>query len=408
MSQSAADALIAVEPPEPFRQVKRRIAECVWRCRDEILGLAHRIHATPELAFEEVQASGWIAEAIARHGYHVEQPAGRLPTAIRGVIQGGRAGEGARVGILAEYDALPGLGHGCGHNLMAASGVGAAIALAAVRDGVPGAIVFLGTPAEERGNGKQMMIEDGLFRDLDAALLFHPSDKSHVEKHALASEEVDVSFAGLQAHAAAEPWKGRNALDALILLFSAIGLWRQQLEPDARVHGVIVEGGTAPNIIPARTAARFMIRSTSDQRLARMREHFRAMVEAAGRATGCEHEVVFSGFTASMQTNRVLAGRFAVHMEAYGIVNGPPDQQMGSTDMGNVSQVCPAIHPNLAICEEGVPRHSIEFRQRAISARADETALVAATLIAQVAYEVLADSALVTRIREEFRAAPAR
>ena len=125
------DALIAVEPPEPFRHVKRRIAECVWRCRDEILGLAHRIHAAPELAFEEVQASGWIAEAIARHGYHVEQPAGRLPTAVRGVIQGGRAGEGARVAILAEYDALPGLGHGCGHNLMAASGVGAAIALAA-------------------------------------------------------------------------------------------------------------------------------------------------------------------------------------------------------------------------------------------------------------------------------------
>jgi amidohydrolase len=286
---------------------------------------------------------------------------------------------------------------------MAASGVGAAIGLAAVRDGVPGTIVFLGSPAEERGNGKQTMIEDGLFADVDAALLFHPSDKSHVEKHALASEEIDVAFAGLQAHAAAEPWKGRNALDALILLFSAIGLWRQQLEPDARVHGIIVEGGTAPNIIPARTSARFMIRSTSDQRLARMREQFRGMVEAAGRATGCEFEVTFSGYTGSMKNNLVLADRFAAHMVAYGVDNGPPDTQMGSTDMGNVSQVCPAIHPNLAICEPGVARHSIEFRERAITPRADETALLAATLIAQVAYEVLADPLLVQKTWEEFR-----
>ena len=397
-------ALPEFEPPEPFAAVKRLIAEHIWHHRKEIFELSHRIHGTPELAFEEVQASRWIAEAIGRHGYQVEHPVGRLTTGVRGVLQGGRAGTGGRIGILAEYDALPGLGHGCGHNLMAASGVGAAIGLAGVAAGVPGAIVFLGTPAEERGNGKQTMIEDGLFANLDAALLFHPSDKSHVEKHALASEEVDVSFTGLQAHAAAEPWKGRNALDALILLFSAIGLWRQQLEPDARVHGIIVEGGTAPNIIPARTSARFMIRSTSDHRLGRMREQFRGMVEAAARATGCEHEVVFSGYTGSIKNNPVLAERFAAHMAAYGIANGPPDAQLGSTDMGNVSQVCPAIHPNLAICEPGVPRHSIEFRERAITSRADEVTLVAATLVAQLAYELLADPTLVTRTWEAFRA----
>ena len=275
-----------------------------------------------------------------------------------------------------------------------------------MRDDVAGAVVFLGTPAEERGNGKQTMIEDGLFADLDAALLFHPSDKSHAEKHALASEEIDVSFAGFQAHAAAEPWKGRNALDALILLFSAIGLWRQQLEPDARVHGIIVEGGTAPNIIPARTSARFMIRSTSDRRLERMRGQFRTMVEAAGAATGCDHEVVFSSYTASMKNNRMLAERFAAHMAAYGVPNGPPDAQMGSTDMGNVSQVCPALHPNLAICEPGVARHSIAFRERAGAPRADDTVLIAGTLIAQVAYELLADPELVQTTWADFRAAP--
>jgi amidohydrolase len=393
-------------PPEPFREAKERIAEAIWTHRGEILDLSHRIHAHPELAYEEELASAAIAEAVGRHGYRVERPAGRLATAVRAVREG-RGATRPRVGILAEYDALPGLGHGCGHNLMAASGVGAAIGLAAVLDGVAGTVVFLGTPAEERGNGKQAMIEDGLFTDLDAALLFHPSDRSHAEKHALASEEIDVAFTGLQAHAAAEPWKGRNALDALIVLFSAIGLWRQQLEPDARVHGIIVEGGTAPNVIPARTSARFMIRSMSDQRLARMRDHFRALVEAAGRATGCGHDVVFSAYTGSMKNNRVLVDRFAAHMAVYGVPSGPPDPQMGSTDMGNVSQVVPAIHPNLAICEPGVPRHSIEFRERAGSPRADETTLLAATLIAQVAYEVLADPVLREAAWADFRAEPA-
>ena len=182
---------------------------------------------------------------------------------MRGILRGGRGGAGPRIGILAEYDALPGLGHGCGHNTMAASGVGAAIALASIADELPGEIVFLGTPAEERGSGKAFMIEDGLFEGLDAALLFHPCDRSHVESRPLASEDVEVVFHGLQAHAASDPWKGKNALDAMILLFSSVGLWRQQLHPDARVHGIIQEGGTAANIIPERTKAWFMVRIRS-------------------------------------------------------------------------------------------------------------------------------------------------
>src|SRR5581483_877929 len=161
-------------------------------------------------------------------------PAGRLATAVRGRLRGGRGGDRPRIGILAEYDALPGLGHGCGHNTMAASGVGAAIALASIADELPGEIVFLGTPAEERGSGKQFMIDDGLFDGLDAALLFHPSDRTQVACALLASEDIDVTFHGLQAHAASEPWMGRNALDALVLLFASIGLWRQQLPHHAR------------------------------------------------------------------------------------------------------------------------------------------------------------------------------
>ena len=177
---------------------------------------------------------------------------------------------------------MPGLGHGCGHNTMAASGVGAAIALAAVADDLPGEIVFLGTPAEERGSGKQIMIDDGLFAGVDAALLYHPCDRNHVESHPLASEDIEVVFTGLQSHAAADPWKGRNALDAMIMLFSSVGLWRQQLKPSSRVHGIIREGGTAANIIPDRTSAWFMLRSDDQAYYDEIKARFSAHVRGRG------------------------------------------------------------------------------------------------------------------------------
>ncbi len=191
--ESVPASLTRTRPAEPNSEAKARLAATVEGARDEILELSHRIHANPEVAFEERQAAGWVVEALARHGFAVEHPAGRLATAIRATRPGGRGGAGPRIGILAEYDALPGLGHGCGHNTMAASGVGAAIALAAIADELPGEIVFLGTPAEERGSGKQYMIEDGLFDGIDAALLFHPCDRNHVETHPLASEDVERS-----------------------------------------------------------------------------------------------------------------------------------------------------------------------------------------------------------------------
>ena len=288
-------ALLASEPAEPFAAGKRRIAAAVEANRAEILELSHRIHANPEPAFEERQAAAWVAEAVARHGYTVDHPAGSLATAVRGVLRGGQAGTGPRVGILAEYDALPGLGHGCGHNSMAASGVGAAIALAAVASEVTGEIVFLGTPAEERGSGKGIMIRDGLFGGLDAALLYHPSDVTYVECRLLASEDIYVTFHGRQAHAASEPWMGRNALDALILLFSSVGLWRQQLRPDVRVHGIVQEGGTAANIIPSRSKAWFMVRSPRQDEYLEMRDRFREMCEAAATSTGCTVEIEFDG-----------------------------------------------------------------------------------------------------------------
>ncbi len=389
---------------EPHGAVKADVAAAVEAARATIVDLSHRIHANPEPAFEEHQAATWIAEILAANGFAVEHPAGSLATAIRATLPGALGGDGPRIGILAEYDALPGLGHGCGHNTMAASGVGAALALAAVADRLRGEIVFLGTPAEERGSGKQIMIDDGLFAGIDAALLYHPCDRNHATTHPLASEDVDVVFHGLQAHAAADPWRGKNALDALILLFTTVGLWRQQLYPTARVHGIIREGGTAANIIPERASAWFMLRSADQPYYEEMKAQFTAMAEAAALATGTTVEVTYSGGATTMRNNMVIAERFRANMGAYGIEDMGDDPNAGSTDMGNVSWVCPTIHPDLAICDEGVAGHSIEFRDAAAEPRADETTLLAATLVAQTAVDLFLDPELVRAAWAEFHA----
>lgn len=396
-------ALTSTTPAEPNAAMKARLAAAVEAARDEIVDLSHRIHADPEPAYEEVHAAAWVAEILTRHGFDVQAPAGSLATAVRAVKRGGRGGDGPRIGILAEYDALPGLGHGCGHNTMAASGVGAAIALAAIADELSGEIVFLGCPAEERGSGKKQMIEDGLFEGLDAALLYHPCDRSHVYSWPLASEDVDVVFTGLQAHASSDPWKGKNALDAMVLLFSSVGLWRQQLLPTARVHGIIQEGGTAANIIPDHTRAWFMLRSTEQDYYDVMKTQFSAMCEAAAIATGTTVQVAYSGGATTMNNNRVLGGLFTANMNAYGIDEMGDDLNAGSTDMGNVSWVCPTIHPDLSIAPEGTAGHSIEFRDAAVTPRADEVTLLAATLVAQTACDLFADPALVEAAWREFR-----
>ena len=396
-------SITAARPAEPFADLKARAAAAVDAASDEILDLSHRIHAHPEPAFEEHQASAWVAEAIARHGFTVERPAGSLDTAVRGRLAGGLGTDGPRIGVLAEYDALPGLGHGCGHNTMASSGVGAAIALAAVRDSLRGEIVFLGTPAEERGSGKEIMLKDGLFEGLDAALLYHPCDRNHVECAPLASEDVSVTFHGQQSHAASDPHSGRNALDAMISLFVSVGLWRQQLPSHCRVHGIIQEGGTAANIIPDRTKAWWMIRSAEQAYYEVMKARFRTLCEAAALAADCTVDVEFSGIAYTMKHNRSIAERWMANAEAYGIVDQGLDPTSGSTDMANVSWAVPTIHPDLAIVDEPTPGHTPAFRDAAALPRADRTVLLAATLVAQTAIDLFADPALVAAAWREFR-----
>lgn len=396
--------LTSFTPAGPFAEVKARATAAIEAASAELLDLSHRIHANPEPAFEERYASAACAEVVARHGYAVDHPAGSLETAVRARLTGGRGADGPRIGVLAEYDALPGLGHGCGHNTMAASGVGAAMGLAAVRDAWAGEVVFLGTPAEERGSGKEIMLRDGLFEGLDAALLYHPCDRSHVESRTLASEDVSVTFTGFAAHAASDPWMGRNALDAMVSLFVSVGLWRQQLPTHCRVHGVIQEGGTAANIIPSRTRAWFMIRS-ADQAFYDevMKPRFTALCEAAAKAADVEVSVAYSGYASTMKHNRVLADLWVANAAAHGIADQGPDPTAGSSDMANVSWALPTIHPELAISDTPVPGHTIEFRDAAALPRADRTVLLAATLVAHTALDLLLDPARSDAAWREFR-----
>lgn len=386
--------LLTRAPSGKHAKEKARIAAAVRDAGPEIIELSHRIHSNPEVALEEELAAGWVAEIVARHGYAVEHPAGRLPTAVRGILRGG-VGEGRRVAILAEYDALPGIGHGCGHNCMAAGGVGAAIGLAAVAPVIPGEIWFLGTPAEERFSGKGTMIDDHLFEGLDAALLYHPSDRTQLYAKVLALEDIDVEFLGREAHASGSPSLSRNALDAMTVLLVSIGLWRQQLPPGSQVHGIVTEGGDAPNTIPGRTAGRFIIRSPTDDGLQEMERRFRDLVAGAALASACKGSAKFHGRSLTMRNNTPLLESFRRNLGAYGIVEDDrrPDPD-GSTDMGNVSKVVPAIHPWIAICDAGTPKHSTAFRAAAVSPRADLVTLVAATVLAQTAFELLVENSL--------------
>jgi amidohydrolase len=383
---------------------KQRLADAVQARRSMLLGLSHRIHGNPEPGFEEVAASAAIAEILEAAGFAVEHGAGSLPTAIRARLPGGN-GDGPRVAILAEYDALRGLGHGCGHNLIATAAVGAALALASIRELLPGEIVFLGTPAEEDLAGKQVMLDDGLFEGVDAAMMIHPSNMTHVEVAFLASVDAEVVFHGAQAHASSDPWEGRNALDAVLLLFQSIGLWRQQLRPDARVHGIITDGGQAVNIIPAHAAAHVRIRSADQAHHEEMQARFVAMVEAAAKATRCEAEVRFFARAMTMRHSRVLGDRFAANLAANGVSDGPVTDRLGSSDIGNVSFAVPTIHPMLAITDELLPLHSVAFRDLADTERGGEVALLGATTLAQTAFDVLSEPGLVDAAWAEFRAA---
>jgi len=371
----------------------------------DALDLSHRVHATPEIAFQERSAAAWTAELLRTHGFEVTAPVGGLETAFVASWRGDRPGP--VVAFAGEYDALPEVGHGCGHNLMCASSAGGAIVAAGLlgRD-FAGEIRFIGTPAEEAGNGKVLLIGAGVFDDVDACLQIHPSDSNSAEVLALAVTEVGVTFHGKLAHASGDPWLGKNALDAIVLLHTMIAQWRQHLKPGERVHGIITHGGAAPNIVPDLTTGRWYLRTPVDPDLDEMVERFRTMGTAAALATGCsvDFEIDPANRCRTMVNNPTLLAVWRRHLAEAGIEDDPVDPNAGSTDMANVSHVVPTIHPYLQIAPRGTPGHSREFAAHAGGPDGDAMLAKGIRILAASAVELLREPSLVVRAREELRA----
>jgi amidohydrolase len=382
------------------------IDRAVDACERDLVELARRIHAHPELRFEEHMASSWLSEFLAARGHAVERGVAGMPTAF--VARAGRA-KGPRVAILAEYDALPGVGHACGHNLIAVGAVGAFVAAAAVASatgGVAGEVALLGTPAEEGGGGKIEMIKAGIFEGIDAAMMFHPFDRDLLAHRALASLWITFEFTGVPSHAAIAPHAGRSALTACLDTFRLIDGQRVHFREGVRVHGHVTDGGQAVNIVPERAACEFSVRALDGGELDRVRRIVERCARAAAMASDVSVEIQVRKGYRDMVNNMTLARRFGAHLEALGRKPRERDDRIGagSTDMGDVSHVVPSIHPWLAIVEEGAAVcHERPFAQAAGTDDAARTAVLAARALARTAVEFLADAEVRAAVSAEWK-----
>ncbi|MDP9071916.1 MAG: M20 family metallopeptidase [Actinomycetota bacterium] len=363
----------------------------------QLVELSHRIHAHPELNFEEERASRWVADALEAGGFAVERGVCDLPTAFVAT-----AGTGPlTVAICAEYDALPGIGHACGHNVIAAAATGAGLALAPLADDLGVTVKVMGTPAEEGGGGKILMLERGAFSGVNAAMMVHPAAVEAEHMPCLAVSHVDVRYTGREAHASAFPEQGVNAADALTVAQTAIGLLRQHVGPAARIHGIVTKGGDAPNIVPAHTSGRWYIRERTLAHLAELEPRVHRCFEAGALATGCRVTVEpqsppYSEFEHDVE----MAGVYRRNAEALGRTFPETElaQMAGSTDMANVSLAMPAIHPMLGLGSFPVANHQPEFTAFCVRPVADQALLDGAVAMAWTTIELATTASLRERL----------
>jgi len=383
-------------------ELKGRASRRIDAERAALLTLSRRIHANPELKFEERHASLWLCDYLTELGFAVERQVYDLSTAFAARIGQGRP----TVAVLCEYDALPGIGHGCGHNIIAAAGVGAAAGLCEIIAETGGSAIVLGTPAEEGGGGKILMARAGAFDDVDASMMVHPAGADLIGMNVLALSDFEVEYRGRAAHAAAFPHKGVNALDALVTAYSAIAQLRQHIRASERIHGVITDGGQIPNIVPERAAGAFFVRAANERHLRRLRERVMDCFRAGALATGASLEVRSAAPDYSeMLTNQPLADAYTRNSTRLGrTVRKDKSAVAGSTDMGNVSKLVPAIHPMIAISPTGVPLHSAEFAQCAASDGADRAVVDGAKAMAMTAIDILCEPDLRAAMEAAFRA----
>lgn len=371
----------------------------VEAARDELVELSHDLHAHPELAFEEHHAVAVTTGLLERHGFDVAPRAYGIETAYVATYGSGPV----RIGFCVEYDALPEVGHACGHNVIAASSLGASLGLAAVADDVGATVVVLGTPAEEGGGGKIMLLDAGAFDGLAAAMMVHPFPEDRLEAQCLAVDHFDVHYRGKEAHASAAPWEGVNAADAMLVAQVSLGLLRQQLRSGDQVHGIVTDGGAAANIIPSHTSARYMCRSVDASRLVGLRGRVNACFEAGAIATGSALEMEEVGLPYShMVSDPALLQRYRVHAERLGRRFDADDRGVPrptiSTDMANVSLRVPAIHPMLGIESNGAVNHQAAFAAACVTASADRAVMDGSIALAQTAVDVATDAALRTAL----------
>jgi amidohydrolase len=365
----------------------------------QLVDLSHRIHANPETCFEEEKASSWAAEVLAGGGFEVEAGVCDLPTAFVAT-----AGSGPlTLAICAEYDALPGIGHACGHNVICAAGVGAGLALAPLADDLGLTVKVMGTPAEEGGGGKIFMLERGAFEGVHAAMMVHPAPVEMETMPCLAVSHIDVHYTGKEAHASAFPELGINAADAITVAQVAVGLLRQHIADSDRIHGIVTKGGEAPNVVPAHTTSKWYIRSRTLRSLEELEPRVHRCFEAGAVATGCTYEIEeMSPKYSEMRDDLELRAVYRANAEALGRTFpdlGPLAEKLtASTDMANVSLAVPTIHPTLGLDTGAVSNHQPEFAAFCATEAADRAALDGAVAMAWTCIDIAGDEALKTRL----------
>lgn len=388
---------------EMTNEYTEKIQDIVKALRPELQELSEYIYDHPEMGHEEYLSSKAHVELLKKHGFEVEYPYLEVETAFRAVYKGEK--EGPSIAYLSEYDALPGIGHGCGHNLLGSTDTGAGIALSKLVDEIGGTVVILGTPAEETNGDKVTMAAADTFDDIDVAFCTHPSDGYYASGTSMAMEAIEFRFYGKTSHAAAAPFEGINALDACLNTFNNISSLRQQIRPSARVHGVIKDGGEAANIIPDYTRAEFYVRAMDMPYLNELREKVIQCAEAGAMAAGCTME--WGHYEASYQnliTNETLSKQYNENMKQLGVEMQVEERDsMGSMDMGNVSQVVPAINPYFEITNgKAVSAHTVEFRECTLTESAYEGMEKTIAAFTQTAIDLITNSELLKAVKEEF------
>jgi len=383
--------------------LKQRVCESIDRHASMLIDTSHRIHSTPELAFHEHEAAKLLTARVEHAGLSVQRGAYGLETAYAADF-----GEGAPgVAILSEYDALPGIGHSCGHNIIAVIGLGASIALSELKGSLPGRVRYLGTPAEEKGGGKELMARQGAFEGVDAAMMVHPSDIDLATMPCICVSEVKVTYYGKSAHASAMPHAGLNALDALVTAYQSVAQLRQHIRATERIHGIFTKAGDAPNIVPDEARGIFYVRAANAGDLAALKKRVHNCFEAGALSSGCTLDVKWAQADyLDMKTSWPLARAYQANAESLGRDFFPyeklPAAAAGSTDMGNVSHRVPSIHPMIACAARGVVIHNPEFARWAASETGDQACLDGAKALAMTAIDYLADGRLRSAAAEEF------